>query len=316
MTTNYDLLIVGAGPAGLAAAQYGARSGLSTLVLEKLSPGGQTLMIDKLENYPGIADSVSGYELAARMKEQAATFGAEFADGSVTSVVKEEGAQGGHFRVEVQGQTCVFRATAVILAAGTQRQKLLVPGEETLAGRGVSYCASCDGPFFKGKRIFVAGGGDAACDEAVFLARLSPHVTMLLRRSRFRAQKALSERVLRNPSITVRYNTQIVSINGDERVTSLTLKDAVQGGQPAVQQEVSADAVFIFAGLARPQTLAAGLELDAGGFIVTGQDMATSVPGLFAAGDLRSCPFRQVVTAASDGAIAAHSAASYIESIT
>jgi thioredoxin reductase (NADPH) len=298
-----DLLIIGAGPAGLSAAQYGARAGLSTLVLEKMSPGGQALMIDKLENYPGIEEGLDGYGFAERMKKQAEGFGATFKSAEAVSVAQSEG---GFQATLTNGDT--IAAKAVVLATGAERRKLGVPGEDEFAGKGVSYCASCDGPFFRGKRMFVVGGGDAACDEAGVLARLSPHIVMTLRRDVFRAQKAVAERVLANPNISVIFNAQITEIRGGAKVESVLLRDTKSGAC----HEEAADAVFIFAGLARPALPIDGLRSDEGGFVLTAGDMSTAIPGIFAAGDLRASPFRQVVTACADGAIAAHSAADYI----
>ncbi|MDR2053089.1 MAG: FAD-dependent oxidoreductase, partial [Treponema sp.] len=184
--TDWDLIIIGAGPAGLTAAQYGARSNLKVLVIEQLAPGGQVLNIDKLENYPGIVPEKSGWEFAEALHRQAEDFGAEFLTDSVMALTKE----GDIFRVSL-GDGGTRNAAAVIAAAGTKHRTLNIPGEKEFYGRGVSYCAACDGPFFKGKKIFVVGGGDAACDEAQYLSRLSSQIVVIHRRDRFRAQKAL-----------------------------------------------------------------------------------------------------------------------------
>ncbi|MDR2484054.1 MAG: thioredoxin-disulfide reductase [Treponema sp.] len=311
MKPDRDLIILGAGPAGLTAAQYGSRANLQVTVIEELSPGGQALFIDTLENYPGnivkgTAAPKSGFELAQDMHRQAEDFGAAFITETAGSLKKE----GELFRVTL-GSGNTLTALAVIVATGAKHRKLGIPGEEEFAGRGVSYCASCDGPFFKGKKIFVIGGGDAACDEAQFLSRLSPAVAVLHRRDRFRAQKALAERVLSNPRIEVRFNTRLREIRGDQKVTALMLENTETGES----YREAGDAVFIFAGTL-PQTAAApDVPKDENGYILTDQAMATSVPGLFAAGDVRSCPFRQVVVAAGEGAVAAHSAAEYIDRI-
>jgi thioredoxin reductase (NADPH) len=308
-----DLLIIGAGPAGLTAAQYGARANLRTLVIEQLAPGGQVLNIDVLENYPGNvgieggAGPKPGWEFARDLHRQAEAFGAAFLTDSVTGLRRE----GDWFTLELAGgQT--QRARAVIFAAGAKHRNLEIPGEQTFTGRGVSYCATCDGPFFREKKIFVVGGGDAACDEAQYLSRLSPKVVLIHRRDQFRAQKALAERVLRNPRIEVRLNTIMKEIRGEAKVTSVLLEKTGSGES----YEDDAEAVFVFTGIV-PQTAALaglpGLEFDAGGYIVTDQNMASSVPGLFAAGDVRSSPFRQVVVAAGEGAVAAHKAAEYLD---
>jgi thioredoxin reductase (NADPH) len=307
---DWDLIVVGAGPAGLTAAQYGARSNLRTLVVEELVPGGQVLNIDKLENYPGIAAGKPGWEFAEDLRAQAENFGAVFLTGSVTALIKE----GDVFRAALEsGET--LTAQAVIAASGTKRRALGIPGEKEFYGRGVSYCAVCDGPFFKGKKIFVAGGGDAACDEAQYLSHLSPHIVLVHRRERFRAQKALAERVLKNPNIETRFNTRVVEIKGGPRLESLVLEEAAGDGGAARRYEEDAQALFIFAGSVPQASFldALAVERDAAGYVAAAPDMASTLPGLFVAGDLRAGTFRQVVTAAGDGAAAAHSAASYLD---
>jgi thioredoxin reductase (NADPH) len=306
----FDLIIIGAGPAGLTAAQYGARANLSVLVLEQLSPGGQALYIDVLENYPGIASGKTGFEFSEDLRLQAEGFGAKF----LTEEVKTLNKEGELFTVALaSGKT--LKGPAVIVATGAKHRALGIPGEKEFSGRGVSYCATCDGPFFKGKRIFVIGGGDTACVEAQYLSHLSNQVILIHRRERFRAQKALADRVLHNPNINVRFNTVMKEIRGGAKVASVLLEGNGTSG------EESADAVFIFTGIVPQTTLVSGangglkVELDEAGYIVTDQTMVSSVPGLFAAGDVRTTPFRQVVTAAADGAVAAHCAAAYIDSL-
>jgi thioredoxin reductase (NADPH) len=308
-----DLIIVGAGPAGLSAAQYGARASLNVLVLEQLAPGGQVNNIDVLENYPGNFSAAgvpprTGYEFAWDLHKQAESFGARFENGSVTAIRRE--ASGGFFTLTLSGGRILY-SPAVIIAAGAKRRKLGINGEDRFNGKGVSYCAACDGPFFKNKRIFVAGGGDSACDEAQYLSRLSSQIILVHRRDRFRAQKALAERVLRNPHIDVRFNTRLFEIKGNQKVNSVIL-EKIPGGELT---EEKADAVFIFIGADPRIPETDGLTTDAEGYICTDQRMASSIPGLFAAGDVRATPFRQVVTAAGDGAIAAHSAAEYLDLI-
>jgi thioredoxin reductase (NADPH) len=305
-----DILIVGGGPAGLAAAQYGARSALSVLCVEAIEFGGQALVIDALENYPGREQSVSGFDFADEMKKQALAFGAQLRTANVNSIcIEEDEAHVKRFNA-VLDDGGKISAKAVILASGAGHRLLGVEGEDLLAGRGVSYCASCDGPFFKNKKIFVAGGGDAACDESMFLSRISSSITLLVRRDAFRAQQALVKRVLENPSIKVRFNTKVSAVKGQNKLETLILEDTKTG----LKTEEPADALFVFAGIVPRNDLAVsfGLELDASGFVKTDGNMQTSVPGVFAAGDLRVSPFRQVVTAVSDGAVAAHAAAAFI----
>jgi thioredoxin reductase (NADPH) len=315
-----DLLIIGAGPAGLTAAQYGARANLNVLVVEQLSPGGQVLMIDVLENYPGNVDRKdakgnvcagprTGFELAQDMHSQAEAFGASFLNEAVSELTKE----GDVFTV-VLGDGTQKKAPAVIMATGAAHRNLDIPGEAKFFGHGVSHCATCDGAFFRGKKIFVVGGGDAACDDAQYLSRLSTQVVLVHRRDRFRAQKALAQRVLHNQNIKVRFNTVIKEIKGEQKISSVTLE------QEGRVYEEAADAVFIFAGTIPQSSLVNGVggvkaELDSNGSIITDQKMETSVPGLFAAGDVRSGAFRQVVVAAGEGAVAAHSAAEYIDNL-
>ena len=317
-----DLIIIGAGPAGLSAAQYAARSNLSVLVLEQLAPGGQALLIDVLENYPGIATGKTGFEFSDDLRRQAEEFGAKFLSESAQAIAKE----GGAFTVTLgNGQT--LHALTLIFATGAKHRTLDIPGEKEFSGRGVSYCATCDGPFYKNKKVVVVGGGDAACDEAMFLSRLTNQLILIHRRERFRAQKALADRVLNNPNIQVRFNTEMKEIKGEGgKLTSVVLS-GTQGETSGGLYEENADGVFVFTGivpqtsLLSPQSAVSGaggslkVELDKAGYIITDQNMATSEPGFFAAGDVRVSPFRQVVTAAADGAVAAHCAAAYIDEL-
>lgn len=305
MITEKDLIIVGGGSAGLAAAQYGARGNLRTLLIEELASGGQALVIDTLENYPGFLEPLSGYDFTQKMEQQASKFGAEILNASVSGIQKQNGV------FAVQTDQGAHTALAVILATGAAHRRLGVPGEKELAGKGISYCATCDGPFFRGKRMLVVGGGDAACDEAMYLANLASSVLMVHRRDRLRAQKSLAERVLKNPKIEVRFNTELTRIEGDKAVRGAALRNNRTGAQSV--EEVSA--VFIFVGSDPRTGLVEGLaaQKDEGGYIVTDQRMMSSVPGLFAAGDVRSSPFRQIVVAAAEGAIAAHVAGQYID---
>jgi thioredoxin reductase (NADPH) len=303
-----DLLILGAGPAGLTAAQYGARANLRVLVIEQLAPGGQALLIDKLENYPGnMAGSSgavrSGFDFSQDLHRQAEEFGARFIIDAALSLRRE-----GDLFTAGLGSGKTISAPALILATGAKHRTLDIPGETRFYGRGVSYCATCDGPFFKGKKIFVVGGGDAACDEAQYLSHLSENIVLIHRRDRFRAQKALAERVLHNPAITVRFNTRMREIKGEQQVTSVIL-EGTDGGP----YEEAANAVFIFAGTSPQTALVPEAKMDENGYIITDQAMASSIPGLFAAGDVRASSFRQVVVAAGEGAVAAHSAAEYID---
>jgi thioredoxin reductase (NADPH) len=303
MSEDKEVIIIGAGAAGLSAAQYAARANLKTLVIEELASGGQALIIDRLENYPGFPEAVTGFEFAQKMELQARIFGAEFLNTSVVSVNKVDNT----FHVTTNG--CVFHAPAVIIATGARHKKLNVPGENEYAGKGISYCATCDGPLFRNKKMLVVGGGDAACDESMFLAKLTDKILLIHRRDRFRAQKSLAARVLANPHITVRFNTELKRINGDTLITGAELFENLTNRT----YTEAADAVFIFIGSVPQTAIVPGVKLDANGYIVTDHRMETSIPGLYAVGDVRATPFRQLVVAAGEGAIAAHAASQYID---
>jgi thioredoxin reductase (NADPH) len=305
MTTDRDLIIIGGGGAGLSAAQYGARGNLRTLVLEEFSSGGQALLIDALENYPGYPEPINGFDFTQKMEEQAKKFGAEFQNTTVTALRKENG----FFVVETDKGP--LTSDTVILATGAVHKSLGVPGEAELAGKGVSYCATCDGPFFKGKRMLVVGGGDAACDEAMYLSHLASGILMIHRKEKFRAQKSLAARVLANPRIEVQFSTELRRIEGAPNVTRVVLVDNKSGQE----HEEDVAAVFIFIGSDPKSGLvdALGVARDDVGYVETNQRMETSMPGLYAVGDVRATPFRQLVVAAGEGAIAAHAAGQYID---
>jgi len=312
MEKIYDLIIIGAGTAGLSAAQYAGRSNLQTLVIEEKSEGGQANLIDKLENYPGILEPVSGYDFSVNMKKQAVLFGAEFVSGKVTGL----GRKANTFIVPLESsgeEPVTYEARTVLLATGAQHRFLGVPGETDYTGKGVSYCATCDGPFFRNKHIVVVGGGDAACDEAGFLAHLTDRVTMIHRKDRFRAQKALAERTINNPHIKVLFNTVLKEIHGTAGAAGKVTSALIENAETGISEELACDAVFIFIGMDPRTELASLAKKDEGGYLITDEHMQTSIRGLFAAGDIRSKPFRQIVTAASDGAIAAHSTAACID---
>ena len=304
---GYDIAVIGGGAAGLSAAQYGALAGLRTVVFERTASGGQCLLMDALENYPGLAEPVSGFEFAERLERQARHFGAEFRSAEVTRLDRDE-----EFTLTTDDGE--VRARTVILATGSEQRRLGVPGEEELAGRGVSWCAVCDGPFFRGRRVMVVGGGDSACDEALFLARLTDRVTLVHRGERLRAQRSLAARVLAEPHITVQFATRVTEIRGAPNamgfeqvaaVTLMSLRDGAERVEPT-------DAVFVCIGSDPRSALVPDLPKDAEGRLLTDDTMQTPIPGLFAVGDVRSTPFRQLIVAAGEGAVAAHSAARFI----
>jgi thioredoxin reductase (NADPH) len=282
-----------------------------------IQPGGQVLTIETLENYPGWLGGKSGRELAEAMHRQALDFGAVFLPNSAeTLTIRDAAGSSRRFCALLDDGTEIL-AKAVILALGASPRKLGIPGEEELAGAGVSYCATCDGPFFKNKKVFVVGGGDAACDNARGLSRIAAQVALVHRRGALRAQKMLADRVISTPGVSLYLNTVLRHIHGNGHVQWITMENTLT----RVRTEEAADAVFIYAGLVPRNGITQKPELvekpalDGGGFVVTGQDMATTVPGIFCAGDLRATMFRQVVVAAGEGAVAAHSAAAYIDSL-
>ncbi len=303
--TEYDFIIVGTGAAGLSAAQYASRANMRTLVLDQGLPGGQISNIYTLENYPGVFPAVNGMDFIDNMTKQAKAFGAVIEQRNVSFIEKKDDV----FYVSAGDEQ--FLASALCLATGAEHRKLGVPGEKELEGRGVSYCATCDGPFFRNKDVVVVGGGDSACSEAIYLAELCSHVTVVHRKSQFRAQKAVAQSVLSNPKITVCFNSNVTKIMGEKKVTSVEITNSISGEK--TEKETSA--VFIFVGMLPRTSLYSSLQFDEAGYIVTNENMETSVKGLYAAGDVRSKSFRQIITACADGAIASHSAEEYIRSL-
>ncbi|OMH39985.1 thioredoxin-disulfide reductase [Desulfurobacterium indicum] len=304
--TLWDVVIVGAGPAGLASAIYTGRSNLNTLVLDSMFPGGQLLITEMIENYPGFPEPMAGFELSDRMKKQAEKFGAVIKSGYSVSKVDLDG-DIFVLKLESGGE---LKAKTVIWAAGSTPRKLGVPGEAEFLGRGVSYCAVCDGALFKGRDVAVVGGGDSALEEALYLTKFANKVYLIHRRDKFRAVPIVQERVKANEKIEPILNKVVESINGEQFVESLTLKDTVTGKK----SEQKVDGIFIFIG-SEPNTapIAHLVELDDRGYILTDDEMKTATPGLFAAGDTRKKPLKQVITAAADGAVAAMSASKYLE---
>ena len=298
--TKCDILIIGAGPAGLSAASYSARAGYNTIILDGMGAGGQSMFIDKIENYPGVQE-ISGYELAERFEKQCDEFGVQLEYANVTAIEKNNAG----FIAKTDGGE--FESKALIVATGASHRHLGVEGEEEYKGRGVSYCATCDGPFFKGKSVIVVGGGDTALTDAIYLSKLCKDVTVIHRRDEFRAQKILQDRIKNIENIKTIMSNNIKTINGDgNKVTSVTLLDG---------SELKTDGIFVLVGTIPNSNLVSTLSETKNGYIITNDKMETSCPGLFASGDVRNTPFRQVVTAAGDGAMAAHSADEYIQNL-
>jgi len=303
-----DVIIIGAGPAGLTAAIYGMRAGLDLIVLERLSPGGQVMNTYEVENYPGFIDPVAGWELMSHMEGQARRLGSEIVAVDVDSVTRNAD---GTFTVAVSDGP-PMQAKSVIAAAGASYRRLKIPGEEALLGHGVSFCATCDGAFFKNRICAVIGGGDTALQEAHFLTRFASRIYLIHRRDQYRAVKVLQDRMLACENIVPVLSTVVERINGGTTVESITMKN-VKTGETS---DLKVDGVFIFVGLDANAKFLPKEVLADSGEVITDIRMRTSVPGLFAAGDLRCGSRRQIVTAAADGTIAVLEAYDYILSLT
>jgi thioredoxin reductase (NADPH) len=302
----HDLIIIGGGPAGLTAGLYNARARLDVLLLERLAPGGQVLTTDWVENYPGFPDGISGFELMDKMKTQAERFGLKILS---EEVAKLELSEKRKVVATTQGPK---EAKAIILASGATWKKLGIEGEDQLMGRGVSFCATCDGPFYRDQDVAVIGGGDTAVEEAIFLTRFVSKVYLVHRRDQLRATKLLQERAMAQEKIEFVWDTVPVQILGKDGVEGIELKNVKTGS--VSRRDVKG--VFVFIGTIPNTELVNGqVDLDENGFVITGNDMQTSVPGVFAAGDIRSKLFRQIATAVGEGAAASFSAEKYIESL-
>ncbi len=299
----YDLIIVGGGPAGMSAGLYAVRYGLSTLVLEKNAISGQISLTGMVENYPGIPD-IGGMELMDRFISHAKDTGVDIKTAQILSVGAFED------RFVLGSDNGTFECLSLIIATGANPRVLGVPGEEEFTGRGVSYCATCDGPFFSGKDVVVIGGGDSALTDALILSDIAANVRIVHRRDELRGSQVLQERVFEKKNIDVIFNTVVEEIVGNKVVEKVILRDVVS----ADMQELVTNGVFIYVGV-KPGTDIFNVEKDNYGFIRTGPDMMTSTKGIFAAGDCRTTPLRQVVTAVGDGAIAAHSAYEFVKRI-
>ena len=298
----YDIIIIGAGPAGLTAAIYAKRAGYSALLLEGGTPGGQAATTPDIENWPG-SKQVSGPDFAMNLYEQAQSLGTDIRFERVAALSD----QGAYKTVTTGGNT--YEGRAVIIANGVRRRKLEVPGEERLAGRGVSYCATCDGNFFRGRDTAVVGGGNTALEDALFLANICPNVYLVHRRDSFKAERHLIDALAAAPNIHVLLSHKVLEVQGEQAVSSLL----VEG--PEGRRSLPVAGVFAAVGLAPDnQVFSPPLELNEAGYIVAGEDTRTNVPGIFAAGDTRVKDLRQLVTAAADGAAAASQAGRYLQS--
>ena len=303
MEKIYDLVIIGGGPGGYTAALYGARAGLSTLVLEKLSAGGQMALTHRIDNYPGFPEGADGFELAESMQQQAERFGA------VTEYAEV-------FSADLKAQPKIietsegnFQARAVIIATGAGPRELGVPKEKELIGRGVNYCAACDGAFYKGKNVVVVGGGNTAAADAMLLSRVAKKVILVHRRDSLRATKIYHQPLMEAENVEFAWNSQVVEILHDQKVSGVMLKDVHSGEL----RQIDCDGIFVSVGR-KPVTefLNGQVELDKGGYILAGESTVTNIPGVFAVGDVRTKFLRQVVTAVADGAVAVHMAEEFL----
>ncbi len=300
----YDLLIIGAGPAGLSATIYAGRLGLKTCLIEKGVPGGKMMVTAEIENWPGDTH-ISGFDLSNRMFEHASSYQPDYHMDEVKEIIHQE-----HYQ-EVICESQTYQAKTVLIASGTMERKMNIENEERYTGMGVSYCAVCDGPFFKNETVCVIGGGNSALEEALYLSTLASHVHLIVRRDVFRADALLVNRVKEKENIEIHLQKKPYRVEGDENsVTGLTIQDSQTGALTCLETQ----GIFPFIGLDPITGFAKQLNiLDKQGYLVTHEDMSTDVPGIYGAGDVRSKVLRQVVTASNDGAIAAQSIAKYLE---
>ena len=303
MNKIYDMLIIGGGPGGYTAALYAARAGLSVALLEKLSAGGQMALTSEIDNYPGFPKGVDGFELCLQMKEGAERFGAETVLAEVFSLRLEEEIK------EAHTSEGLFRGRTVVFATGANPKTLGVPGEERLTGKGLHYCAHCDGMFYRNKTVMVVGGGNTAAADALLLSRIAKKVIVVHRRDTLRATKIYHEPLIRAENVEFLWNSSVTALISDDRVRGAV----VRGLRSGEEREVAVDGIFVSIGRAPATALVAGqLELDENGYVVAGESTQTNLPGVFAVGDVRAKALRQIVTAVSDGAIAAHFADEYL----
>jgi thioredoxin reductase (NADPH) len=300
----YDVIIIGGGPAGLSAAIYASRARLKTLIIEKTGCGGQMTMTNLLENYPGFNGGVNGFDLAIKLQKQARDFGAGIIYDEAIAI--EQGPS-----KKVITVNHVYETKTVIIAAGTCAKKMDIPGESEFTGRGVSFCAVCDAPFYRDKNVLVVGGGDSAIEEAIYISKFAKNVTVVHRRNELRAVKILQERMKSHPNISVIYDSVPKEIFGGDSVEKVTITNV----KTNENKDLTVDGIFIFTGLIPNTLFLSGLALDKTGYIITDEGMNTSFAGVFACGDIRKKQLRQVVTAVSDGAQAAVSAQRCIENL-
>lgn len=306
MTNNnhvFDMIIIGGGPAGYTAALYAARAGLDTLVLERLSAGGQMALTHQIDNYPGFEDGIDGFSLADKMKKQAERFGAK----SKTAEVFRLDLTAEPKLIETASET--FLGRTVVLATGANPRELGVEKESELVGRGVAYCAACDGMFYRGKTVIVVGGGNTAAADALLLSRIAEKVILVHRRDTLRATKIYHEPLMQAENVEFRWNSTVKELLHEAKITGVRLSDV----NTSEESTIACDGVFVSVGR-KPATefLGGQVELDGNGYVVAGEDTKTNIPGVFAVGDIRTKELRQIVTAVADGAVAVHEAEKYL----
>ncbi|MBF0117379.1 MAG: thioredoxin-disulfide reductase [Desulfobacterales bacterium] len=306
MKPDYDVIIIGSGPAGICAGIYASRARLNTLIIEKGAIGGQIILSDCIENYPGFPEGINGYELMDKMASQAKNFGTNFESDEVISFDLSNQIK------KVNLSNKIITAYSIIISTGASPKKLGTLGEDTYYGKGISFCATCDAPFYKNSVVAAVGGGDTAVQESIYLTKFAKKVYLIHRRDELRAAKILQEKAFSNEKIEFIWNSKVTQINGSSGVESIT----VQNLKTSNTQNLSIDGLFVWIGVSPNSSfLKNSLSLDKDGFIITNAKMETSVKGVFAAGDIRDTPLRQVSSAIGDGAIAAISAIHYIENI-
>jgi len=301
----YDVVIIGGGPSGLSAAIYASRAGLKTLLIEKAAYGGQMTTTAAIDNYPGFSEAVSGFDLAVKLEKQARRFSAE--------LICEEviGIKYSCLLKKVITKDSAYEAKTVIVAAGRRLKEMNITGESKFIGRGVSFCATCDAPFYRDKDVLVVGGGDSAIQEAVYLSKFAKSVTVIHRRNELRAARVLQEKMSLCKNISVIYNTVVKEIIGEDSVEKVRVTDT----KTNKDRDLNINGIFVFIGLIPNTSFLPNIVLDEAGYVITNENMNTSISGIFACGDIRKKQLRQIVTAASDGAQAAVSARQYIETL-
>lgn len=305
MKQLYDVIVIGGGPGGYTAALYCARAGLHTVILEKMMPGGQMALTEQIDNYPGFDQGVDGFTLGQQMKKGAERFGAETRTADVLSVKLECEIK------EVETTDGIVSGRVVILATGAATRELGLPGEKELVGRGVSYCATCDGMFFRGKTVVVVGGGNSAAADAMVLSRVCEKVILVHRRDTLRATKVYHKPLMEAENVSFRWNSTVTELLQEGRLTGVKVKDTITGEETVVP----CDGLFVSIGRAPASELVKGvLELDEAGYVKADESTRTSIPGVFAVGDVRTKVLRQIITAAADGAVASHYADEYLAS--